>query len=273
MLSAFRTFALGTWHLALDTWHLALGTWHLALRLSGVSLRCAPGRAARAAGHGTTGPSCAEPPAQTATVLLWPLAPGSRPSGRASLTRTARLTPQRRPVLGPARGPHPPAPSPVRPLQLGLNLRACTGEGENPSHPAPTRCLPEGLPRRSPRRRPPSHRDGRQGLLQTHFFRTRPGLPFQPPPGVFGGGGRVMRARWGRSAPRRPPAPVRSPGLPFSLPHAVQFVGEGRGGGRPARAPHPSIRSILRSHPVNPASQTARFRANRRSVQSVTSAA
>ena len=68
----------------------------------------------------------------------------------------------------------------------------------------PQRCLPEGLPRRPP----PAHRPARARRI---FFARAPAdrrgsvhrtLPApKPPPGVFGGGGRVLRARWGRTAP------------------------------------------------------------------------
>jgi hypothetical protein len=54
----------------------------------GVPLRCAPGRAARAVGNDTTVANGAEPPPQQGTILLCPAAPGSRPCGRASLTRS-----------------------------------------------------------------------------------------------------------------------------------------------------------------------------------------
>ena len=54
----------------------------------GVPLRCAPGRAARAVGNDTTVANGAEPPPQPGTILLCPAAPGSRPCGRASLTRS-----------------------------------------------------------------------------------------------------------------------------------------------------------------------------------------
>ena len=63
----------------------------------GVPLRCAPGRAARAVGNDTTVANGAEPPPHQGTILLCPAAPGSRPCGRASLTRSdpANLDPLR----------------------------------------------------------------------------------------------------------------------------------------------------------------------------------
>jgi archaemetzincin len=59
-----------------------------------VSLRCAPGRASRAVGQQTTLPNCAEPPSRRGSRHLREKdagAPGSRPSGRESLTRRGGL--------------------------------------------------------------------------------------------------------------------------------------------------------------------------------------
>jgi hypothetical protein len=76
----------------------------------GVPLRCAPGRAARALGHDTTVPKCAEPPPHQGTILLCPAAPGSRPCGRASLTRTAATS---RPLRRVRRGAGAPLSRPL----------------------------------------------------------------------------------------------------------------------------------------------------------------
>ena len=63
----------------------------------GVPLRCAPGRASRAVSNDTTVANGAEPPPHQGTILPCPAAPGSRPCGRASLTRSdpANLDPLR----------------------------------------------------------------------------------------------------------------------------------------------------------------------------------
>jgi hypothetical protein len=69
----------------------------------------------------------------------------------------------------------------------------------------------------------------------------------QPPPGFFGGGGRGLRARWGRSRPRAEPGSPRSAVLPLSTRN------EG-GGGRGVGATAGAVRSPS-PRPARPATQ------------------
>src|SRR5262249_26043340 len=104
---------LGAWLRNHPLTHLApphSGLSNFRTAVVGVSLRCAPGRAARAVGHDTTVANRAGPPPRTMFGALRAVrcaAAASRPSGRASLTHrgkskeiSGRMNPrQRRPEV------------------------------------------------------------------------------------------------------------------------------------------------------------------------------
>jgi hypothetical protein len=227
-----------------------------------VSLRCAPGRAARALRHDTTVPKCAEPPAQRSTILLCSFAPGSRPCGRASLT-------QRRPSPGPsprklprgegrtatasgadgsARGGSArqvllsaPNSPPLREGRAGRGPGggAPAGAVRCPS-PSPIPSVTQPLPRswgrgRRPLRGTNKRPAGERAPAGAARCRS-PSLPRrqpQPHPGFFGGGGRGLRARWGRCG--RASNHAGEPRVQFS-PSPRGTRGEGAGGRGPPRA-------------------------------------
>jgi hypothetical protein len=81
-----------------------------------------------------------------------------------------------------------------------------------------------------------------------------PAPHLNPPPGVLGEGGRVMRARVGaHRGVGGASQPTVTPNLRFSLPHAV--CGAGRGGGRRRGAPHPLERFAASRRAVRPISR------------------
>ena len=178
----------------------------------GVPLRCAPGRAARAVGHDTTVAQRRRAPcASGQRYCCCPAAPGSRPCGRASLTQ------RQRPVRQSARGPHPPAPSPVHGLSAPSSCLPRTGEGEKAVHRI--RCLP--LSARNERGGPGEGHSARAGGRRP----ARPPFP-NPSPEVGGGVARRREERAKRRAGERAPAsakrrPLRS--LPRPVPAACRL--------------------------------------------------
>ena len=157
------------------------------------------GRAARAVGNETTVANGAEPPAQPATIRLWPPAPGSRPSGRASLTRRRNGNGERRlRTTTAAAARAPPSPALPRKLRGGGRIRppppiVILSEALRDPVPATVPCADRGIfsarsgalsaptsprPRARGRGLPP-----KTGALPAHRSIFRPARqPFSPSP-------------------------------------------------------------------------------------------
>ena len=124
---------------------------HFRTAVLGVPLRCAPCRAARALGHDTTVPKCAEPPPQPARYCCAVCSGVSALRARIPHATATATTPDRRLPAGPS----PPGPlSRTRPVGT-LECLRCTGEGEQSRNAASG---PGSAGGRSPRAdvRPPS---------------------------------------------------------------------------------------------------------------------
>jgi hypothetical protein len=151
---------------------------HSRTAVLGVSLRCAPGRAARAVGHDTTVPNGAEPTEGRDTIRLC-LAPSAFSALRARIPHATAT------ASGPT-GPR--GPSPPDPLSRTCNRRhpfrclRCTGEGEiaardtlSVSHPkfspSPRGTRGEGAPADSPTPLPPRPRHP-SAVSRTHCIKT-----------------------------------------------------------------------------------------------------
>ena len=139
-----------------------------------MSLRCAPGRAARAVGQQTTLPNCAEPPSRRASppsLSLGAGAPPSRPSGRASLMRpcvpdtSCRRSRSRTRTSCRSNGGFPTRPTPAspRPSPSRADARTAVREGGLRAVEA-AGFQPAG--RQPPPPPPPSRADAVQGVRE-----------------------------------------------------------------------------------------------------------